>query len=189
MDPNEPALLGRRRGSAASAALLAALAVASCDAAPEVQRDPEPLIQTSELRYTLTSDELGFRTTIPYTFRNTTGGPVYLPNCEGDVRPILQVELRGAWFDAWEPFRIRCVHAPVVIGPGEVFEDTLHFFGAPAGSNLVPAFAFAEVQGVYRLLWTQAVTRHEEGRVDPTALLPLEQRTSNRFVLERGDTR
>lgn len=177
----------RRRGRSAPTSCLtaAALALASCGGPPDVPRDTEPLLQTSALRYTLERDELGFRATIPYAFRNDTGGPVHLPNCGGDVRPLLQVQRGDAWFDAWEPFRETCQDPPVTIAAGDVFTDTLRLFGAPAGSNLVPAFAFEEVEGVYRLLWNQAVTRHDGGAPDPKALLPIEQRTSNRFVLER----
>lgn len=172
---------GRSRGTAAAAALL----LAGCGTPPEVTRDTDRLIQTSELRYTLSRDELGFRATIPFTFHNATGAPVYLPNCGGDVRPLLQVQRNGAWFEAWIPFRERCTSEPVVVPPGGTLADTLRIFGAPAGSNLVPAFTFEEVEGVYRLLWNQAVSRHAGGAVDPEALLPLASRVSNRFVLTR----
>ena len=161
------------------------LAVAACGAPPDLPRDAEPLLQTSALRYELTRDDLGYRTTLIYTFRNDTGAPVYLPNCQGDIRPVLQVQHRGAWFDAWTPFRTACVSDAVVIGAGDSLTDTVAVFGAPAGSNVVPAFAFEDVEGVYRLLWDRALTRYDGVTVDPTALLPLSQRVSNRFVLVR----
>ncbi len=157
----------------------------ACAGPREPPRDPGALLQTSALRYELRRDELGWRVTIPYTFRNDTGGPVYLPNCGGDIRPLLQVERNGAWFDAWRPFTERCQSPPVVILAGDTLADTLRVFGAPAGSNLVPAFAFEDVEGVYRLLWYQAVSSTEEGAADPDAPLPLAERISNRFLLER----
>lgn len=164
---------------------LALLSASACGGVPDVPRDAEPLIQTSALRYVLTQDDLGYRTRLVYTFRNETGGPVYLPNCEGDVRPVLQVDRNGSWFDAWTPFRSTCESPAVVIGAGESRTDTLSLFAAPAGSNVVPTFVFPEVDGVYRLLWDRAVSRYEGGPLDPEALLPVAQRTSNRFVLTR----
>lgn len=164
---------------------LGAMAALACGGPREPARDADALLQTSSLRYELHREELGWRVTVPYTFRNDTGGPVYLPNCEGDIRPLLQVERNGAWFDAWRPFTVKCQSPPVAIPAGDTLADTLRVFGAPAGSNLVPAFAFEDVEGVYRLLWYQAVSSADEGVVDPDALLPLPQRVSNRFLLER----
>jgi len=171
------------RGRVLSA--LGAMAALACGGPREPARDADALLQTSSLRYELHREELGWRVTVPYTFRNDTGGPVYLPNCEGDIRPLLQVERNGAWFDAWRPFTVKCQSPPVAIPAGDTLADTLRVFGAPAGSNLVPAFAFEDVEGVYRLLWYQAVSSADEGVVDPDALLPLPQRVSNRFLLER----
>ncbi len=159
--------------------------VAAACAKPAPERDGNALLQTSALRYELRREVLGYRTTIPWTFHNETGDTVWLPNCEGDVRPLLQVERNGAWFDAWTPFSGACASPPVVVPPGGTLADTLRVFGAPAGSNVVPAFAFAEVGGVYRLLWHRAVSSWDGGPVDPASALPLTQRISNRFLLAR----
>lgn len=167
-----------------SAWSLLLIAAAGC-ARAELQRDVEAPLQTSDLRYELRRDELGYRTTIPWTFLNATGDTVWVPNCNGDVRPLLQVDRNGAWFDAWTPFSETCAGEPLVVAPGASIADTLHVFGAPAGSNLVPAFAFEDVEGVYRLLWHRAVSSWNGGPVDPSSALPLNQRISNRFLLER----
>ena len=161
------------------------LVAAACGKPPTPERDGHALLQTSALRYELRRDELGYRATIPWTFHNETGDTVWLPNCEGDVRPLLQVERNGAWFDAWTPFSGACASPPVVLPPGDTLADTLRVFGAPAGSNLVPAFTFEEVEGVYRLLWHRAVSSWDGGPVDPASALPMTQRISNRFLLER----
>lgn len=166
--------------------LCACLALAACRPAPTVERDPGPLMQTDALRYDLIRDEVGYATRIAYTFRNETGGAVVLPNCDGDTRPMLQKERDGRWYDAWEPFRDRCEGTPVVIGVGETFTDTVAVFGAPPGSNLLPAFVFPEVEGVYRLFWVQARPAVDgTGAPDMERSLDMSQRVSNPFVLAR----
>ena len=166
------------------ACVLLAVACGACDV-PAPARDVDALLQTSALRYTLRRDELGYRVSIPWTFHNVTGDTVWVPNCSGDVRPILQVERKGSWFDAWTPFGATCASPPVVVAPGDSLADTLRLFGAPAGSNLVPAFAFEEVDGMYRLLWQRAQSAWDGGPADPAVALPVAQRISNRFLLER----
>jgi hypothetical protein len=151
-----------------------------------VERDPEPLLQTDALLYELVRDEVGYSTRIAYTFRNGTGEAVAIPNCRKDTRPMLQKERDGRWYDAWEPYRDRCESPPVVIGVGETFTDTLDLFGAPPGSNVLPAFVFPEVQGVYRLFWVQARPAADStGAPDPGRRLDMELRVSNPFVLVR----
>lgn len=168
-----------------STVLAATLLLAACNPPPSVERDPAPLLQTDTLAYELVEDEAGFRTTIPYTYRNETGGAVYLANCNGDVRPLLEMDRNGFWFPAWEPFRTDCLSPPVVIGPGETYADTLHLRGAPPASNLLPVFVFPEIQGVYRMVWFQAHAALDSTTLQPSDPLPLEQRVSNPFVLRR----
>lgn len=173
------------------------LALAACSAPPSVERDPAPLIQTDALEYPLVRNDVGYRTSIPFTFRNLTGEAVHLPNCDGDVRPVLEMRRGTSWFEAWTPYRQECVSDPVVIPAGGTFTDTLEVFGAPPASNVLPIFTFPEIEGVYRLVWTQAMappagTEEEagDGTEAPGAgvqgtRLPLEQRVSNPFVLRR----
>lgn len=164
---------------------LAALLLLACSPPPTVERDPAPLLQTDALTYTLARNELGYRARIPWTFRNETGAPVYLENCDGDVRPLLEMDRDGMWFPAWEPYRDACQSAPVVVPPGATYADTLALFGAPPGSNVMPVFVFPEIQGVYRMVWTQAYATFDTLAGRPGELLPLEQRVSNAFVLVR----
>lgn len=165
---------------------VAALLLVACQPTPTVERDPAPLLQTDTLVYALVRSEAGYATRIAYTFRNETGEAVVLPNCNGDTRPMLQKERDGRWFDAWEPFRDRCESPPVVIGAGETFTDTFDVFGAPPGSNVLPAFVFPEVEGVYRLFWVQARPAADStGAPDMERSLEMGQRVSNPFVLVR----
>lgn len=164
------------------APLTVALA-ASCGGVGDVQPDPDALIQTSELRYALERLDFGYATTIPYEFHNRTGGNVYLRNCGGDVRPLLQVRRDGRWVDAWHPFVESCEDMPLVVRPGRTYADTLRVVGAPPGSNVTPAFVFEDVEGVYRLLWFQAVREYDADQPDRSEALPLAQRVSNPFAL------
>lgn len=166
-------------------ALSAAALLAACSPPPSVSRDPGPLLQTDTLAYRLTEDDVGYRTRIPFTFRNETGGPVYLANCEGDVRPLLEMDRGGIWFPAWEPYRTGCQSPPVIVPEGGTYRDTLSLRGARPESNVMPAFVFPDVEGVYRMVWFQAYATYDTVTGEPGALLPLEQRVSNAFVLVR----
>jgi hypothetical protein len=98
---------------------------------------------------------------------------------------MLQKERSGKWYDAWEPFGTPCVSPPVVIEPGATFSDTLALMGAPPGSNVLPAFVFPEIEGVYRLVWSQAFARPADSAGDEGQRLEERYRVSNPFVLER----
>ncbi|HKJ01657.1 MAG TPA: hypothetical protein VJ997_04360, partial [Longimicrobiales bacterium] len=75
---------------------------------------------------------------------------------------------------------------PVVIGPGKTFTDTFDVFGAPPGSNVLPAFVFPEVEGVYRLFWVQARPAADSaGTPDLQRSLDMRLRVSNPFTLVR----
>lgn len=174
------------RTSFRAVAVVVVAAAAACRPTPTVERDPVPLLQTGALRYDLVRTEVGFSTRIAFHFRNETGEAVVLPNCNGDLAPMLQKERDGRWFDAWEPYRDRCESPPVVVGVGASLSDTFDVFGAPPGSNLLPAFVFPEVEGVYRLFWVQARPAVDStGAPDETRRLDMDQLVSNAFVLAR----
>lgn len=168
-----------------SAATALALLLVSCSPSPQVDRDPTALLQTGALSYALERTELGYRAIIPWTFRNETGGPVYLEHCDGDVRPLLEMDRDGMWFPAWEPYRDTCGSPPLVVPPGGTYADTLELFGAPPQSNVMPVFVFPEIEGVYRMVWPLAHAAYDTAAGVAGELLPLEQRVSNRFVLLR----
>lgn len=163
--------------------LPSAFGLGGCGGVPKVERDPGPLLQTSDLRYSFERLDIGYSASIPYEFRNRTGGNVYLRNCDGDVRPLLQVQRDGRWVDAWQPLTAGCESFPLVIRPGVTFVDTLRVLGAPPGSNVMPAFVFEDVEGIYRLLWFQAVSEYDPEHPETSTPLRLEHSVSNAFAL------
>ena len=163
----------------------AALVLTGCEGAPTPVRDPAPPLQTDTLSYPLHRDEVGYRATIPFTYRNETGDSVFLANCRGDVRPGLEVLRDGKWYEAWAPYTDPCTSSPVVIPPGGGYGDTLRVFGAPPGSNVLPTFVFPEVEGVYRLVWIHAYRVYDADSPEDAQRLPLQQRVSNAFALVR----
>jgi hypothetical protein len=142
-----------------------------------VERDVAPHTQTSALRYELERHDIGYSGRIPYTFTNRLSGPVIFHNCEGDVRPLLQVRRQGRWVDAWRPLMRACASSPLEIPPEGARTDTLVLVGAPPGSNVSPNFVFEDLEGVYRLYWFQSETLKPVGPPDDA------WRVSNPFVL------
>ncbi|MDZ7779609.1 MAG: hypothetical protein U5R14_06670 [Gemmatimonadota bacterium] len=173
----------RSVGTGRAAILLALLGTVACEPVPEVARDPDPLLQTSELRYRIERHDIGYSTQVVYTFRNDTGADVHLENCDGDIRPLLQVRREGRWVDAWRPLMRECASEPVVIERGARLTDTLEVVGAPPESNVSPSFVFEDVEGVYRLYWFQSrlVPEGESGGDASDPGIPW--RTSNPFAL------
>jgi len=175
---------GRRlRWAWAVVGTVAFLAVGACTGVPDVERDPEPLLQTAELRYDWTRHDVGYATEISFTYRNDTGRRLFLDQCGGDVRPLLQVQRSGRWVDAWHPLVRNCRDEPVVIEAGARWEGSVRVLGAPPGSNVTPNFVFEDVEGVYRLYWFQARLDEPAGADGPQAPVDDRWRVSNPFVI------
>ena len=143
------------------------------------------LLQTDALSYELVRDDPGLRVSIPYTFTNRTGGPVYLVNCRGGFGLHLERDDGGEWHVAWSPVLLACLSPPIVIEEDEVWADTLEVWGAPPGSNWRPRFDVADPAGTYRIVWDAALSSYQD-HLPFGAPLPLAERVSNAFQLTTG---
>lgn len=167
-----------RRGVAL--AVLASSVATGCDESPA---DTElPLIQTDHASYTLTAFAWGLATEIDYRFENRTAGPVFIENCYGSFGIALDRWAGGRWVGVWSAVTASCRSEPIRIDPGEVFADTLDLSGGWPGSNRVPRFDSAEMDGTYRLRWGVGNVQVR----DRIGLRPLaeEYRVSNAFDLD-----
>lgn len=145
----------------------------------------EPAIRTDQSEYRLRQTALGLETQILFTFRNRTGGAVYVPNCRGDAPPVLEKLVDGEWVRAWAPVILLCLSPPIVIQAGARHADTLRVLGCHPQNNCAPKFEVAEVEGTYRLLWPHVLTSYDDRRHPFGDPLPVGERISNTFVLER----
>lgn len=89
------------------------------------------------------------------------------------------------WETAWSPFLNLCLSPPIVIEPGETVAFTLHVFGGLPGGDLWPKFDSDDPSGVYRIVWDGAVFGYSEDAPSFGRPVPLEQRVSNAFTLEK----
>jgi hypothetical protein len=142
-----------------------------------------PPIRTDQPAYRLEDTGIGLETQIPFTFRNRTGGPVYIPNCGGNAPPMLQKLEDGQWVNAWAPVVLLCLSPPIVITPGTTYADTLRVFGGHPGNNMYPKFDVPHVPGTYRLLWPSVLTSYDDRRNPFGDSLPVDERISNPFAL------
>ncbi len=155
-----------------------------CDTLDWLGPEDERLIQTEELEYQLTPDWVGLSVEIPYTFTNSTGRRVYLPNCNGSFGIRLIREQDGEWITAWAPIRPACASPPIVIEPGATFANTLRAWGAPPDStNWGPNFDLDDPSGTYRIEWSRPHFSYDANAPSSGTVLPFKARVSNRFSL------
>ena len=178
------------------AALTVAISVAwlGCDTATGITYDGTPLLQTESLEYELRSDGIGLSAEIPYVFTNRTGRPVYIVNCRGYFLLHLEKEVDGEWTFAWGPGVNACLSDPIVVEANETFIDTISVWGTPPDRiNTGPNFHVDDPDGVYRIVWDDALSSFTEDAppVQDDVFspfgpqIPLEWRISNRFTLRR----
>ena len=156
--------------------------------APSVSARPSaPSIRTDRRRYLL-NDSAGIaRLTIPFTYRNDTGQPVYLPTCRGVQPPRLEKLVGDRWIVAYAPIVSFCQGVPLTIRPGDSFTYNMRILAGMPGTTYVPRFIVSEVPGTYRVLWEVFAGVQGDPRqpVPVKDLLPIERRVSNPFELAR----
>ena len=156
--------------------------IADSVASPRAPADGS-LMQTSAAVYRLRSHPAGVAADIVYTYTNSTGAPVYLINCNGDVSPSFQRERNGKWENAWGPGTNACLSPPVVIPAGGTYSDTLQMVVSRQDGAFYDEIISADSGRRYRLIWHQALASFDDKARPFGPDLPIEQRVSNPFVL------
>jgi len=178
--------VGQRRNSAKQLSLVGwfvisiLLAASSCTTTTAPANPP--LLRTEVLTVELVRTGDRFAATIPYTFTNRTGGPVYLVNCEGAFAFGLERRDEEGWTTAWSPILPACLSPPIVIAEDEVWADTMDVYGSVPGTNSYPQFDVADPAGMYRIVWS-ALSSYSDDYPSFGRLLPLSQRLSNSFQI------
>jgi len=117
---------------------------------------------------------------IPFTYTNTTQGPVFLPGCRPTPTPP-SIERRtngGRWEIAYAPVVRLCYSPPLELSPGETHEDTLDVTASFPGEDEVPTFG-PPFSGTFRL---RIIATADSAATDT---LSLDLRTSNPFELRQ----
>ncbi len=166
--------------------------MAACSAPEpiEVTRDESAPIQTDRLHYTARLRYEGVEFSIPFTYVNRSADTVFLPNCRVEGRPDLDMALQkrvgASWHRVWGSGTLLCLSPPVVIAPGKTYTDTLEVFGGTPGKQVYPELEVREVEGEYRLVWTQLRGPFDAVRYPQGDTLPLDAKVSNPFTLKVG---
>lgn len=162
----------------------AALVFGACSSPAGLDSDAAALMVTDAAAYQLVSGPSGeVMAIIGYTYSNRTGRPVSIPNCLGDVPPHLEKLVEGTWVVAWGAPTLDCLSPPVTIQPGEQYRDGVRLRAWPPDSDVRPKFVVDPIEGVYRLVWADAVWNYDASGPPWGDPLPLAQRVSNRFDL------
>lgn len=164
--------------------LLLALLLA-CGTPSEPSEPSDQLIRTDHAVYELRSTEYGLEVEIPFTFENRTGRTVYVVNCHEHTTRLLEKRVDGEWVHAWAGAVPLCLSSPIVIAPEATYRDTLQVFAGNPSNNMFPKFEVQEASGTYRLVWYGVLRNYDHDRQGFGDPVPLAQRISNTFQLER----
>lgn len=146
-------------------------------------RDENALFQTDSLRYTLREVVgFGYETRIRARFTNLTGATAYFVNCNGATMLHLEKLAGEQWTRAWSPIVPLCLSPPITVASGQSYEFGVPLFAAKPDANAAPKFTVPEIPGVYRIVWSDALSSYQD-KLPFGAQLPLDQRVSNSFTL------
>jgi hypothetical protein len=145
-------------------------------------RDANALFQTDSLMYTLRGNDVGYAGTISIRFTNRTGGTAYFVNCKGETMLRLEKLVGDAWITTWAPIIQSCLSQPITVASGGAYESKIAVFGGYPDNNFVPKFS-GTIPGIYRIVWTDALSSYQDTGGPFGTQLPFEQRVSNRFAL------
>jgi hypothetical protein len=147
--------------------------------AQDKKKPADAPIRTDEKIYKVEVTPQSVKFMINYSYVNRTGDTVYLPTCVRPYRPLLEKKVEGRWMSAASSFEFMCVGPPVVIGPGETYQDSFQVEAFLPGNKIVPELKVdvREIEGVYRLVHAFEGRDHRR--------LPLEDRISNEFKITK----
>lgn len=166
--------------------LLPLAAGLGCAGARMAYPTTEP-IRTDSPIYTVSEANGLAHLTIRLTYRNSTGGPVYLPMCQGPQPPRLQKQVGDKWVIAFQPNVLACEETPLKIANNTTYEYVFQVIAGMPGTNYLPRFAVNEVPGTYRVLWEvfHGAAGEPSHPVITRAQLPTDEEVSNTFQLVR----
>lgn len=164
--------------------LAVVVSVGACNANdPLVEiRDEARLFQTDSLSYTLRAGSVGYEGMIGVLFRNPRADTTYFVNCRGMTAVTLEKLVAGEWRQAYSPVMLQCLSPPIAVAPGTTASLPIPVFGGYPNSNNYPQFVDSDIRGIYRAVFSDAVTGYQD-RLPFGERLPHDQRISNRFSL------
>jgi len=147
------------------------------------QEDVDPLFRTDSSSYVLRATDIGWQVRIGATFTNRTNGTAFIVNCQGGTNVQLEKLVSNGWVSVWTPFLLACLSAPIRIPVGGAYQSSVFVFGGYPDNNYAPKFPITDLDGVYRLKWTQILSSYDSEALKFGNPLPDEWRVSNRFRL------
>lgn len=111
---------------------------------------------------------------IPFTYVNTTSGPVSMVGCGGPTFPELEKKIEGHWVPAYYAAYMACRTIPdFTIPSGKSFHSVLKVNVSERGHNVAPELLVDSIPGTYRLRWNFVAgtdpTARRAKRVDATS--------------------
>lgn len=142
--------------------------------------------QTNAPEYTLTATSIGYEGDVGFVFTNPNDSPAYIVNCNGATSVRLEKLVEGTWLAAWAPIIPLCLSPPIVVAGGAQYQGVVRVVDCSFRVTCAPKFTVSDIPGQYRLVWNQILTSFDDRKHPFGEPLPLEQRTSNTFMISTG---
>jgi hypothetical protein len=146
-----------------------------------IERDTSAPVQTDSLVHHLTRQAPWYSVEIPFRYRNDTGRTISIVNCQGGLNIGLEKRVGAEWQTFYQPVLLMCLSPPIHIAPGETFARAARIMGAIPGHDAGPEFASSDLDGEYRLVWSNLV--HDYRDTGQSFGQPVGPLRSNPFLL------
>lgn len=135
-------------------------------------------------RYQLQRDSLGWKTTIPFLFTNTSSSAVFLDHCNGWTGASFEKLVEGEWVFAVGVGRPDCLSPLIKVEPGKTFAVGVPFFAAYADNDVEPKpSVVGGVVGRYRIVLHGVYGSVDDATYPYGPEIPKERRASAPFEL------
>lgn len=156
--------------------LILCVLVLACDSPTSV--DAFGNVQTLRSSYAVEASSIGRRIVVDMRYTNTLPVAVHLGHCGGMPSILFKRDPTG-WKVVGGSGALDCGGSTAIVNPGDTYQTTIFYEGAPRGSNMYPQFEIDDLGGEYRIVLMEVVVDRSD--TQNGTLVHERYRTSNTF--------